>query len=162
MGPNTKHIKIYLTKYYKLLHNFYNINMLKINSDKTKLMLGYDKKYKNELENFYFFANNDRINNQKSLKILGFILRYDGNMETQIGNPCSNLHFRIFNIRKLNKYTNFNTRLAFIKSLVIGKLIYAMPMYTQLNKAQISKMHKVIMTSARAVIGSFCFKKTIT
>ena len=97
--PNTKHIKIYLTKYYKLLHNFYNINMLKINSDKTKLMLGYNKKYKNELENFYFFANNDKINNQKSLKILGFILRYDSNMETQIGNLCSNLHFRIFNIK---------------------------------------------------------------
>merc|ERR1712208_85360 len=82
-------------------------------------------------------------------------------METQIGNLCSNLHFRIFNIRKLNKYTNFNTRLAFIKSLVIGKLIYAMPMYTQLNKAQMSEIHEVIMTSEHAAIGSFCFKKSI-
>ena len=36
-----------------------------------------------------------------------------------------------------------------------------MPMYTQLNKYKISKIHKVIMTSACAAIGSFCFKKSI-
>merc|ERR1712112_195188 len=158
---NTSNIKSYLTKYYKLLHNYYNINMLKINSDKTKLMLGYNKKYKNELEHFYFFANNDKIVNQKSLKILGFTLRCDNNMETQIGNLCANLHFRINNIRKLNKFTNFSSRLVFIKSLVIGKLIYAMPMYTQLTLKQINKIHKVIMASARVAIGNYCFKKTI-
>merc|ERR1712240_567847 len=67
---------------------------------------------------------------------------------------------RLHTIRKLTKYTNFHTRLQFVYAVVIGKLIYCLPLYTQANKNQISKIHKVIMTSARAIIGSFCFKKS--
>ena len=39
-------IKNYLTNYYKLIHSFYNINKLKINADKTQLLLNYKEKYK--------------------------------------------------------------------------------------------------------------------
>jgi len=159
--PNTNEMKQYLTKFYRLLHSYYNINKLKVNSDKTKLMIGYKNKHKKELENFYFFANNDKIINQKSMKILGFTLRYDNNMDTQIGKTCANLHYRLNNIRKLNVYTSFSSRIVFVKSLVIGKLIYAMPLYTQITKKQLSMIHKVIMTSGRIIIGNYCFKQSI-
>ena len=92
---------------------------------------------------------------------MGFTIRYDNGLETQKGNLCANLHFRISNIRKLPKLTNFKTRLTFIKSLGIGKLIYVIPLYTQTINAQINKFHKVIMAAPWASIGSYCFKKSI-
>merc|ERR1712101_91080 len=35
----TNMVKDYLQKYYRLIHDYYTINKLKINSDKTQLML---------------------------------------------------------------------------------------------------------------------------
>ena len=42
---------------------------------------------------------------------------------------------------------------------VFGKLLYAIPLYTQVTLKQLNMIHKVIMTSARVCIGSYCFKK---
>ena len=39
-------IKPYLTNYYILIHNYYNINKLKINADKTMILLTYKNKFK--------------------------------------------------------------------------------------------------------------------
>ena len=47
-----------------------------------------------------------------------------------------------------------------VKSLVIGKLIYCLPIYTPKIKNQQSKLHKIIMMSARTIIGNYCFKKS--
>ena len=91
---------------------------------------------------------------------MGFILRNNLNYDTQIGTLCASLHHRIFSIKNITKFTDFKTRLIFIKSLVIGKLIYCLPIYSQLTEGQISKLHKVIMTAARCSIGSYCFKKS--
>jgi len=82
-------------------------------------------------------------------------------METQIGKICVNLHHRIYNIKKLTPFTYFSTRLQLIKSMVIGKLIYALPLYMQATTGQINKIHRVIMASARTIIGNYCYKKSI-
>ena len=157
-----KSIMQYLTKYFKLLYSFYNINMLKINSDKTQLMLTFRKNMKDKFKKFTFMANNDEISNKPTIKILGMILRNNMDWETQIGTFCSNLHHRIHNIKNITKYTDFKTRLQLVKSFVVGKLIYCMPLYSQINRSQETKIHRVIMSSARTAIGSFCFKKSIS
>ena len=38
---------------------------------------------------------------------------------------------------------------------------YMAPIYSMATKENINKLHKIIMTAARAAIGSFCFKKSI-
>ena len=43
---NQNKIKNYLEAYYNLIQNYYNINKLKINADKTNLLLIYEDKYK--------------------------------------------------------------------------------------------------------------------
>ena len=74
-------------------------------------MISCRPKHYGDLRNFSFKANNDIINNKNSIKILGITLKYDMNMDTQVGNLCANLHNRINTIRKLTKYTTFHTRL---------------------------------------------------
>ena len=141
-SPND--IQLYLNKFYLLLYNYQLINKLCINSDKTQLMICHQPKHNDFLKDFFFMAKDDKIENSNSLKILGFVLRYNLDNETQIGNLCASLHNRLHNIKKLLKYTNFTTRLQFVNAIVIGKLLYSLPIYTQLTKAQLNKIHRVI------------------
>merc|ERR1712240_591668 len=138
-----------------------NINKLKINSDKTQLMLPSKPAQHNFTSNFQFRANTHITQNKTYIKILGITIRHNLDMNTQVGNLCSNLSNRLYNIKKISKFTNFTTRLQFVKSLVIGKFIYCLPLFTQTSKSQQSKLHKIIMMSARTIIGNYCYKKSI-
>ena len=73
---------------------------------------------------------------------------------------CATLHNKLFELRKLSKYTDFKTRLKFVNAYILGKINYLTPLYLSANKQQIDKIHKVLMTSARTVIGNYCFRKS--
>ena len=77
-------IKNYIEAYYKLIHNFYNINKLKINPDKTNLLLIYKDKYSQSLNNFYFKAEQYKIYSKNTIKILGFYIQSDLKLNTEI------------------------------------------------------------------------------
>ena len=101
-------------------------------------MICHQPKHNDFLKAFVFMAKDDKIENSNSLKILGYVLWYNLDHKTQIGNLCASLHNRLHNIKKLSKYTNFTTRLQFVNAIVIGKLLYSLPIYTQLNLQNIS------------------------
>ena len=91
---SSNNIQLYIYKFYLLLHNYQLINKLCINSDKTQLMICHKAKHNDFLKDFFFMAKDDKIENSNSLKILGFVLRYNLDYETQIGNLCASLHNR--------------------------------------------------------------------
>ena len=155
-------IKSFLTNYYNLIKSFYNINKLKINSDKTNLLLTHKPKLKEHFKNFFFMAENDKIKPKKVIKILGTYIKNDLKMDSEIGKLTGQLHNRISTIRTLTKFTDFKTRLKFLNANVIGKLNYALPLYMHASQHLIAKLHKVITTAARAAIGSYCYKKSVS
>ena len=131
-----------------------------INSDKTNLLLVHRPKHSKALDNFKFMADIFEIKPKKSIKILGFILSSDLKLDRQVGKLCSQLHNRIYQLSLVGKFMNFGTRCAFIKSYVLGKLQYGLPLYLGMKKELVDKFHKIIMRSARTIIGSYCFKKS--
>ena len=133
--------------------------MLKLNNDKTKLLLVYKNKHKNVLKNFKFYAGRDVITPKSSLKILGYILQNDLKTDKDIGKLAGQLHNRMNKIRTITKYTNFQTRLKFLNAFVIGKLNYMLPIYSLSDKTNKQKLHKILTTARRTAIGSYCFKK---
>ena len=62
----TNMVKDYLQKYYRLIHDYYTINKLKINSDKTQLMLTYKPKHKDYFKYFFFLCKQWQNNKQNS------------------------------------------------------------------------------------------------
>ena len=154
-------IKNYITQYYELLHVFYTANKLKINSDKSKYFINCRPKLLHIFKNFFFMARNHKIKPVSTLKILGYYLRSDLHLDSQIGKLSATLHNRIFQIKKLTKFTNFKTRATFIKAYVIGKVIYAIPLYMSANSDNLKKLHKIIMAGARAIIGQYCPRRSI-
>ena len=111
-------------------------------------------------KNFSFLANNCIIKPCRMIKILGTYLRDDLSWETEVGKLAANLQNRIFNIKKLTNVTNFQTRLQFINGFVIGKMRYMLPLYNNATKIQLTKLHRVVMTAARCVIGSYCCRSS--
>ena len=114
----------------------------------------------NFLKNFTFLAGKDTIKNSNSIKILGTIIQNDLRLDKTINKLTSELHNRIYNIRTLTPYTHFSTKSKFLNAFVIGKLNYMVPIYSTATKKKLNKLHKIIMTAARAAIGDYCFKKS--
>ena len=158
--PNAK-IKTYLEKFYGLMQAFYNSNLLRINPGKTRLMFISKPKYKIMTKCFSFKANGYDIKPVPSLKILGSYLSHDLSNEREISQIIPLLNNRINQLEKLKDHTDFQTRLQFSNSYIIGRLIYMMPLYTNLNCNQRDRLHKVLMRTARMILNSYCFKKSI-
>ena len=105
-------------------------------------------------------AKDDIVRAQFKIKILGTWIQNDMRMDADINKLSSVLHNRINNIRKINKYTDFHSRLKFINGFVMGKMNYMIPMYNKLPDYLHRKLHKITMTAARAAIGNYCYRKS--
>ena len=68
------------------------------------------------------------------------------------------IFFRINTIKSIQNSTDQKTRLQLANALIMGKLNHALPLLSNLSSYGKNKMHKIIMTSARTVIGHFGFK----
>ena len=121
---NHEDIKNYLENYFLLLIRFYNINKVKLNSDKTKLTIVFKNSMESIFKNFTFRAGNDTIKNCSSIKILGTIIQSDLKLDKSINKLCSELHHRIHNIRRQTPFRDFATRKKILRAFVIGKLMY--------------------------------------
>ena len=108
-----------------------------------------------------FKARGHIIKPVSSLKILGSYVSFDLSNEREISNLLPLLNYRINKFEKLKQYTDYHTRLQFSNSYIIGRLIYMMPTYTNLNSNQKDRLHKVLMRTARMTLNSYCFKKSI-
>ena len=101
---NHEYMKTYLENYFILLERYYNINKVKLNNDKTKLVIFYKNSMENFFKNFTFKAGGDIIENKFSIKILGTIIQADLKFDKMVNKLSSELHNRIFNIRKLTPF----------------------------------------------------------
>ena len=153
-------IKSYVENYYKLLLRYYNTNKLKINNDKNKLLLINKPKLDNVLINFSFRAGDKIVKCKNKIKVLGTWVQKELKMECEINKLSSTLHNRINSINKIKKFTDFKTRLNFLNSFVIGKLIYMLPLYNSIPGYLKGKLHKIIMKTARSAIGDYCYRKS--
>ena len=63
---NHENIKIYLENYFLLLIKYYNINKVKLNSDKTKLTIIFKNSMEYFFKNFTFKAGKDIIKNSNT------------------------------------------------------------------------------------------------
>ena len=107
---NHNTIKNYLEKYYILLSKYYNINMLKLNNDKNKMIVINRPKWDSIFKNFSFRANGELVEAKFKMKILGKWIQNDLKMDAEINKLSSSLHNRINIVSKIKKYTDFKSR----------------------------------------------------
>ena len=96
------------------------------------------------------------------MKILGFHIQSNLHNDAQIAKTISNINNRIYNIRKLGNKTKFETRRTLVKSIIIGKLNYTLPLQSNSTKLQLQKLNTLITKSCKAIIGNPCIRWNTT
>ena len=98
---------------------------------------------------------------EETIKIMGIQVNHDLNIDNHLNYITSKCYNVVHNIKKVTKYTDQGSRLRFINAHVLGKLGYMLPILSSANTRQMNKVHKLVMFSARTIIGDYCFKKSI-
>ena len=65
-------------------HQFYNVNKLKINDDKTQMLISCKNKLRKFTKNIFFMALNYKIEQKQAIKILGMYIQSNLQLDTQI------------------------------------------------------------------------------
>ena len=95
----TNEIADYINKFYRLLEAVYNINKLKINNDKTELMVICKNKHRKSTKNIQITASGHKVKQVNKVKILGYIMQNNLHHDKHISQITSNINLRLFNIK---------------------------------------------------------------
>merc|ERR1712243_473327 len=98
---NALEIQDYLNKFYLLLEAVYNTNKLKINFDKTLLMIVCKRRFSTNTKNIQMVANGHKVKQVQHIKILGYIIQRNLQNDRQINKTILNINNRLFNIKKV-------------------------------------------------------------
>ena len=121
---NFNDITLYIKDYLEILKTFYTINLLSMNKSKTKFTVIGSQTQIAQTKNIKIKIDQTYINCDSQIHILGTLLSADNKMTLAINELVSNLNFRLFNLMKVRKFTDFKTRLSFVNSFVIGRPNY--------------------------------------
>ena len=115
-----------------------------INQEKTELMIICKNKDRKATKSIQMYADKYRVKQVEKVKILGFQIQSNLHNDAQITKTISNINNRIYNIRKLGNKTKFKTRRTLVKSIIIGKLNYALPLLSNSTQSQLQKLNYLI------------------
>ena len=118
----------YLYEYFKLLKCFYNLQKLKLNSDKTNLMVLNRPKLNHKAEKVQLKTNKETIKPKSQFKILGWVSNKRMSMDSHINGVASIIGQRIHSFGTISKYSNEETRLRYANSHLLSVLKYGMPL----------------------------------
>ena len=110
------------------------------------------------MNKFTFKAGEFLISQQDFLIILGFTIQNDLNLNKQVNETIKLCAFKLHCFHQISKFLNFKTRLQLINSIIIGKILYGLPLLMNTEIALLKKLNLVLIKSARSIIGSYCFR----
>ena len=153
-------IPLYIKDYLEILKHFYTINLLSMNKQKTKFTIIGSPTQVSQTKNLKINLGQDTINCDSQIRILGSLISSDNKLTSNINELISNLNFRLFNLTKIKKYTNYKSRLSYVNSFVIGKLNYMLPLLLSAPKDLVHKVHLIYMKAAKVILNFNTFKQS--
>ena len=151
-------LTLYLTQFYTLLHAFYTINKLKINADKTELLLTCKQHLRHLATTVTMHAHNHTITQKQTTKILGAIINNTLTHKDHINTVISSIHYKMHTMRHITQYTTLKTRLMIANAIILSTLNHLLPLLINAHKQQLQQLQTLLLKSTRLVIGSPCFK----
>lgn len=155
-------LKLYLDNYYILLENFYNINFLKLNPDKTKLLVTCKPNLREGAQSITLQANKFTISQTNSIKILGVFITSGFDHTPNVNAIVSKVNYRIYVLKKIARYTNVKTRQILYNSLIVSIFSYCANNLINMNKIQLNKLSVLYNKCAHNVLGLHSYKLNLT
>ena len=134
----------------KEIHSWMINNKLKLNDDKTELLV-ISSKYRSRPDLNFIQVGDESIKHQSTVRNLGVVFDQIMSFNEHISKVCKSSHFHLRNIGKIRKYLDESSTETLIHAFVTSKLDYCNALLNGLPKYQINMLQLVLNTAARVV-----------
>ena len=148
----------YLDKYMEILKIYYNKMKLKINSEKTTLMIICRNQRRNETDDIRYEDEKETVIPKQQIRTLGWIMNQRMSMNLNASNAISEVHRTMHKLRNMKHLMTEKTRLLIANSYMKSKLVYGLPQYLGASQKIKNRMNVCMMQVARWVKGNSQFK----
>ena len=125
-------------------------NLLKLNEDKTRLIIFSPSKTVN-VDSIFITFNSEIVKPVAEIENLGVILDQNLTMERQVNSITSSAYFRLRGITKIRLFLDKHSTKSLVQALVISKIDYCNSLLSNLPKRLTYKLQKVQNSAARII-----------
>ena len=130
--------------------NWMLLNKLKLNDDKTEIMLCNPKKYNIDVKQISI--GNETISFSKSAKNLGIYLSDDLSMDCHITNLCRAVYLEIKRLRHMSEFVDERSLKTLASSFILSRLDYCNSLFKGINNNQLIKLQKLQNFAAKVIL----------
>ena len=128
-----------------------NNNMLKINADKTELMIFTSQKNQKHVETMTVNIGNENIQPSNTVRNLGAMLDRNMTMEKHVSSVCRSGYGQLRQIGHIRKYLTTDATKSLVNSLVTSRMDYCNALLYGIPKLLLDKLQRLQNTSARVI-----------
>ena len=150
---DSKNISEYINKYFKLIEWYYNLNKLKLNPDKSKIMISYKPSIRSSVDNIKLKTSDYIIEQVPKIKALGVFITAGLSNHATINHLTSKVNYRLAVLKQVFKFCEKKAKIILMKSLVISIIRYCCPLLINSNVNLISKLQTQLMKCTRYILG---------
>ena len=148
---NVSNLVFSLEKCIDEVKNWMFLNKLKLNDEKTEIILCNPKHY--DIDCNELIIGNEKISFSNSAKNLGVYLDNDLSMNCHITNICRSVYLEIRRLKHMSRFVDENSLKTLASSFILSKFDYCNALFKNLNQCQIEKMQKLQNFAAKVVLG---------
>ena len=156
-GDNILQVQQKLQQCVKNISSWYKVNRLKINIDKTKVMLIGSKSQLTSLnvDDFILSYDDTPLELVENTKYLGMFINCDISWDFHVRRLCHSTYYHISLLRRLRRIFPMNLLLQVNKSYIQPRLDYVITLYGCSTQKNIDLVQRVQNHAARLIMGNF-------
>ena len=133
------------------IHKWMSANFLKLNEDKTEILIITSKHFKRYISDVSFSLGNSIVTPGEKAKNIGIIVDDQFNLKSHIGNICKSSCYQLRCIGAIRKHLTRDACLTLIHSFITSKIDYCNSLYFGLPEYQLKRLQSIINSAARIV-----------
>ena len=156
---NKDELEIYLTNYHKVLEIYYTANKLKLNGDKTQLIVTRRKwKNKDNTKVQFKTTEGDTIKEVNAIRILGFLRNNRNSYDSHLGVINGRITQALAEIKPYVRYMDPKSRKEVIYSKIASIALYGAELLTGQTEWTKAKFTSILMKCNRMIFYKDWFK----
>lgn len=134
------------------LDNYFKLNKLKLNTNKTKAMIIKNKNKQVDLNGIQLRIENQSIELVHELKYLGIIIDDELNFNKHIDYICKKASSKVGLLHRIKKNMKVENRICIYKTIIAPHFEYCPTILFLLNESQFERLQKIQNRAMRAVM----------
>merc|ERR1712240_711896 len=157
---NTDHdiLQDYINDFYRLLEVYYDINKLKINSDKSKILVICKPTLRHMTDKIKLIASGHHILQSNFIKILGIYYTKTFDNTRNVNNIISKVNYRLNTLNNILSIAPYKTKVILCTSLLISIIRYGSGRLTTITDSQTTKINSIMLKISRKIMGIRSYK----